>query len=239
MTAPIAQLRLVIDVRYFANGTSIEELKKRLRYVAEHAYGEGLLTGETEAEVDEHWFAVMETPEPLDEGEIADFMLERIENGSLRAEDLPQTLARYGLMETPDFVTEIRERIDNQAADSADGEDSHPATELTKHTFTGFVQANQDVISRLYADYLRLVVGSSNSDVDEFFMDHVSNLKDMLGSAAANNCSDDEAEQETAISLAEEWVTDNVSPSTEMCIAAVLYVLGVEKGEEEIRLQFK
>lgn len=230
------QLRLVLDVQICPNGTSIEDLKKNLQYIAEHAYNEGLITASTEAEVYEHFFSVKETPEPLDEAEIADFMLERIENGSLRAEDIPLKLARYGLMETPDFVAEIRERLDNQEADAAELDSDNEATELTARTFTDFVQKNRELIASLYADYLRMGVGEvTGSYLEEFFMDAVSDLKDALGSTVANTCSDDESEQEAAISLAEEWVTNNVSHSSEMCIAAVLYVLGTEKGAEEIR----
>lgn len=52
--------------------------------------------------------------EPLTEDELADFMLERIESGSLRVEDIPLRLARYGLMEPSSFLAEMRERMEGR-----------------------------------------------------------------------------------------------------------------------------
>ena len=45
------------------------------------------------------------------EDQIADFMLERIENGDLSAEDVSTRLARYGLMDPQDFIDEMLERM--------------------------------------------------------------------------------------------------------------------------------
>lgn len=225
-----AQLRLVLDVRYDLNGTSVETLKKNLQRLVDEAYADGRLSSGTDAEVDEHSFTVMETPEPLEEGEVSDFLLERIESGQLRLEDIPATMARYGLMETPDFVAEIRERLDHQAADSA-------PDSLVAQPFQRFMVAQKELIDELFVEHGFAAMNGRN--LAEFFSDAASDLKDALGSDAANACSDDEEEQDTAISAAEQWVTDNVSHSTEACIAAVLYLQGIPAGITELRRRFK
>lgn len=65
-------------------------------------------------------------PAPLTEGELADFMRQRIDNGEWDLEyDIPGRLARYGLMEPLSFIAEMRERMEmanedrNSCADSA------------------------------------------------------------------------------------------------------------------------
>ena len=52
-------LRLVLDVRYEANGAGTEDLKRLLDGICDHAANEGLMTGGTAAEVVE-WFARVE-----------------------------------------------------------------------------------------------------------------------------------------------------------------------------------
>jgi hypothetical protein len=44
-------LRMTLTVDYELNGTNPEDLKARLRFLAEHGAGEGMLTGSTDAEV--------------------------------------------------------------------------------------------------------------------------------------------------------------------------------------------
>jgi len=46
-----AKLRLVIDVTYQLNGVGIEELERRLHFIATYAASNGLFTGESPAEV--------------------------------------------------------------------------------------------------------------------------------------------------------------------------------------------
>ena len=107
-------VRMILDVEYVPNGVSIEELRSRLQEMCERAIGEGMLTGGTEAEVDTWSAKTVVLPQPMDEDELADFMLERIEDGQLAVEDIPVRLARYGLMEPADFVTEMRERMESR-----------------------------------------------------------------------------------------------------------------------------
>lgn len=105
------QVRLTMDVTYCLNGENSIEMTSNLRKMCERAIGEGLLTGETDAEVDNCSVSVAIQPDPLSESELADFMLERIESGELHLEHIPDLMARYGLMEPIDFTNEMRERI--------------------------------------------------------------------------------------------------------------------------------
>ena len=54
---------------------------------------------------------VTPSSEKPDEDEIADFMLRRIENGDLLVEDIPSRLARYGIMDSVAFRSEMQERM--------------------------------------------------------------------------------------------------------------------------------
>ncbi len=123
VNAPFAgtcRLRLVMEVAYTLNGQTIVDMSNRLRAIAERAMAEGQLTGDTQAEVAEHTVQVRLVPEPLTEDEVADFMLERIENGDLGLENIPVRLARYGLMDAIEFSAEMRERMENSGTDPAD-----------------------------------------------------------------------------------------------------------------------
>jgi len=61
--------------------------------------------------------------------------------------------------------------------------------------------------------------------------DHAADLKSMLGANAANECSDDLAEQESAINEAEEWVADNIANSSiDDRIAGLLWLNGAAEG---------
>ncbi len=106
------KVRLTLDVTYDLNGENATEMVGRLRRMCERAIGEGMLTGETDAEVDKYSMDAVIQPEPLSEAELANFMLQRIENGDLALEDIPVRLARYGLMEPNTFVDEMRERME-------------------------------------------------------------------------------------------------------------------------------
>jgi hypothetical protein len=108
------QVRLTLDVTYVLNGEDGNDMLVRLRRMCERAIGEGLLTGETGAEVDVYDIKTVRQPEPLSEEELAGFMRRRIEDGHLCLEDIPVRLARYGLMEPQAFLSEMRERMDGE-----------------------------------------------------------------------------------------------------------------------------
>jgi hypothetical protein len=56
-------LRLVVDVTYLPQGVSEVELREMLGEIAAHAMAEGLVTHDTEAEVDTYSFHVETVPE--------------------------------------------------------------------------------------------------------------------------------------------------------------------------------
>ena len=124
--------RLTLDVTYLLNGEAAPELLARLQRMCELAIGEGLLTGETAAEVDTWSIDVSEVPSTADretlEAEIAAFMQQRIEDGNLGAEDIPLRLARYGLMAPEAFADEMRERM-GMDDDAPTGQAVIPSTE--------------------------------------------------------------------------------------------------------------
>lgn len=82
--------------------------------------------------------AVSETPLSIDpaapllsEAALADFMMERIENGSLDLGDIPLRLARYGLMTPQAFSDEMRERMEERDdANGGEGEGDLEADDL-------------------------------------------------------------------------------------------------------------
>lgn len=107
------KVRLVLDVTYGLNGVDADAMRDRLYSMVERAIGNGMLTGSTDATVDEYSMDVRVAPEPLEEAELASFMRQRIDNGEWDLEeDIPVRLARFGLMEAPAFVAEMRERME-------------------------------------------------------------------------------------------------------------------------------
>jgi hypothetical protein len=110
-TAQLIPCRLILDVSYALNGEDAGAMLARLREMCERAIGEGLLTGETAAEVDGYRIDTAVLSEPLDEDAVVGFMGQRIADGDLSLDDIPARLARYGLMEPHDFMAEMRERM--------------------------------------------------------------------------------------------------------------------------------
>lgn len=104
------QLRLTLDVSYCLNGETAAAMRLLLSKLVYRAIGEGLLTGESEAEVEEYSIKVLDHA-PADEEAITVFLLHRIESGNLPLEDIPVRLARYGLMDPVEFVAEMGERL--------------------------------------------------------------------------------------------------------------------------------
>jgi hypothetical protein len=117
LSTDTARLRLTLDVSYRLNGESPGAMAGFLRRCVDFALANGLLTGESAAEVADCACDVSVTPPAppaagLDvlEAEIAAFMRQRMMDGDLPAEDIPLRLARYGLMAPGDFIDEIGER---------------------------------------------------------------------------------------------------------------------------------
>ncbi|WP_230976257.1 hypothetical protein [Pseudothauera nasutitermitis] len=116
-TADTVKVRLMLDVTYLLNGEVLDDLLFHLHQQCMRAIGDGLLTGGSNAQVEQYEIDVSTRPIPLSEAEIADFMRQRIEDGNLSAEDIPTRLARYGLMTPDDFVSEMRERMETTLDD--------------------------------------------------------------------------------------------------------------------------
>ncbi|MGV4935305.1 hypothetical protein ACVCGZ_05750 [Serratia nematodiphila] len=120
-TSEIVNARLTLDVTYLLNGEPVLEMLERLRGLCERAIGEGMLTGETAAEVDTWSIDASLSPSAVvseaHEAEIAAFIRQRIEDGNLDAEDIPARIVRYGLMAPEAFVSEMRERMDMDDGD--------------------------------------------------------------------------------------------------------------------------
>ena len=108
----IKRVRLVLDVDYILNGETAPEMASRLLSMCRRAFGEGLLSGETNAEVEDYSISATVQPDPLDEEIIGEFLMTRMLNGDLLLEDIPERMARYGLMEPDKFVEEMRERME-------------------------------------------------------------------------------------------------------------------------------
>lgn len=111
-TGENVRVRLTLDVTYDLNGVGAEAMRDRLYRMCVRAIGDGMLTGETDATVEEYSMVAALVAKPLTEEEVAKFMQQRIENGQLHPEDTALRLARYGLMEVPAFVAEMRERME-------------------------------------------------------------------------------------------------------------------------------
>lgn len=96
--------------------------------------------------------------------------------------------------------------------------------------YVQFRDANSGHIASLAAQ-----IGELPSDTH---WDLISDMKGVLGTSAANASTDDEDDQETAISKAEEWVTDNCSgKGVEEDVAMALWLRGLVDGEAFLRCQ--
>jgi len=105
------KLRLTLDVTYLPGDESIETLMHHLNRLVQIASSEGLLTGETAAEVDVFDHKVTIAPEEIDEDDLASYFRAQIENGNLNLDDIAVRLARYGLKERFEFLDEMTERM--------------------------------------------------------------------------------------------------------------------------------
>ena len=104
-----ATLHLDLTVDYTLNGVSTQRLQERVRTLINNAIQEGMLTGETEAEVDEWRMDTVINPTHQHD-DIRSHLQGRLESGNLPAENLAEKLAEYGLMPVSDFLDEMQER---------------------------------------------------------------------------------------------------------------------------------
>lgn len=109
--ADTVELELKLNVRYALHGENATEMVARLQRMVETAMGEGLLTGESDAEVVEHALAVRIKPQPIAEEDLTDFFTQRMTDGIWDLQDVTARCARYGLMDPCDFIEEMAERM--------------------------------------------------------------------------------------------------------------------------------
>ena len=67
---PRLTLELNFRVTYIPNGVPAEELRARLERLVEVGMGDGLLTGDTKAEVETHTFSTKDIPQPVKEKKV-------------------------------------------------------------------------------------------------------------------------------------------------------------------------
>lgn len=113
----VVKLRLTLDVTYDLQGVGTEEMQARLHAMVQNAVSEGMLTGDTPAEVEAWETHVTEVPladeeeDELTEEEIATYLQEQIEGGHISPEKMAMLMTRYGLARPEDFAAEMQERI--------------------------------------------------------------------------------------------------------------------------------
>lgn len=96
-----AVAQLVLDIEYDLDGEDPKYLVSLLHQAARHMISNGMITGDTRATVvrhDIHVDMLDDDSQLLDEGDLADFYADRIENGAISLENLPRMLARRALM---------------------------------------------------------------------------------------------------------------------------------------------
>lgn len=136
-TPEICRIRLILDVSCALNGETPANMVARLQSKFQRAIDEGMLTEGATAEVDEYSMEALIQPDPLTEEELADFMRKRIEDGDLAIDDCPVRMARFGLMEPGDFVSEMRERMELAKSEASPWEVALTMENGTKFEWTG------------------------------------------------------------------------------------------------------
>lgn len=111
-------MRLVLDVTYTPNGVPESVLRDNLQNLVQRAVGEGLLTGNLEAEVEEYRASVVRV-ETIDEDALRNYFTDRIEDGNLPLEDITRVMVRYGLMDPSAFCAEMAERMEGANEEGA------------------------------------------------------------------------------------------------------------------------
>jgi len=122
-----AHIRFTLDVVLEANGEDHEYLAQRMNSAFGRAIGDGAITGESAAETDVvDARTVLLTPQAagLDEDQVATWICELIESGSMRLEDLPRLMARYALSDPAEMREEFAERMGLLDEGQAEGGES-------------------------------------------------------------------------------------------------------------------
>lgn len=110
-TPKSASVRLVLDVTYDLNGVQLAVLTQLLEQGVARLIQDGGLTAETPVEVGSYTMNVQEVPGSPTEEELGQYFDDAIADGVLCLGDVPDRLARYGLMDPVQFTAEMRERM--------------------------------------------------------------------------------------------------------------------------------
>lgn len=110
-TTDTVRVRLTLEVTYVLNGEELDSLLSHLHRQCMRAVGDGLLTGGSDAQVEQYTIDETVLPEPVPEDALVEFMNQRIADGDLSLEDILDRLVRFGLMEPHAFIAEMRERM--------------------------------------------------------------------------------------------------------------------------------
>ncbi|MCZ8254548.1 MAG: hypothetical protein O9327_02550 [Polaromonas sp.] len=122
MNTTQASLRFAANFVLDLNGENAQATAERIeKAVYEATFGNGVVTGSSSAEVNEHDFdVVLLAPEAvrIDEGDLADWLSHQIEGGHIALEDVPKLMARYALVDPAEMRNEFAERMFPQAIDT-------------------------------------------------------------------------------------------------------------------------
>lgn len=105
-------ITLEVSAEIDLNGLSIEDLERHLHAALSRAIGNGLLTGDTQAEVEQYSATVNVDRHSAHEARIYQFLQDQIEGGHLDAASMATRITRYGLMLPSDFIAEMDERAE-------------------------------------------------------------------------------------------------------------------------------
>lgn len=101
------KVRLILDVEYDPNGVPPQVLRDMLEYIPQMAASNGLMSGDTEAEV-ATWVARTVEVEELP-ANFQEWLLEAVEDGTIELDE--DAVIRYGLKEPGELIQEWRERM--------------------------------------------------------------------------------------------------------------------------------
>lgn len=116
MSSTVDALKVVVlmEVGARLGGLDKGEFMEALNHRLGWAVGDGLLTGNSEVEVDTWGIEIkaLEGPEKdLTESAVEEWVRGLMESGSMRLEDVPKLLARYALASAESARAEIAERM--------------------------------------------------------------------------------------------------------------------------------
>lgn len=226
----ITAMRLTLDIEYKLKGLSPVQMRNILNHVIQTAVGNGLLTSDTNAEVETWSSDVCIVPKAPSEEDMVDYFNQRVADGNMDIKDLVMKAVRSGMQEMPSFVDEMRERMNFEDEVEVDSDDTPQA--VVDRIVAGFSSELEKILldNESFINEASARLDIFDEKVEEMRDEAIDGLKSALGANASNEF-EDEADQDEAISMAEEWVADNISNAGfEKVLASILWAEGLEKG---------